>query len=139
MVIDEQHRFGVDQRLELQRKGDRPDVLVMTATPIPRSLALTAYGDLEISSLDELPPGRTPVATEVVPAARRREVYRPLRADLADGAQVYVVVSADRGQREAIAADAVGELGERIRAYLGERAVGGSSTVALEPSSGSGP
>ncbi len=64
-MIDEQHRFGVEQRRLLQGKGDRPDVLVMTATPIPRSLALTLYGDLESSVLDELPPGRTPVATEV--------------------------------------------------------------------------
>jgi ATP-dependent DNA helicase RecG len=109
----------VEQRVELQRKGDRPDVLVMTATPIPRSLALTAYGDLEISSLDELPPGRSPVATEVLPAGRRREVYQAVRADLAAGAQVYVVFPLIEGS-EAIAAEAVGELGERIRTYLGE-------------------
>ncbi len=78
-VIDEQHRFGVAQRDLLRRKGDRPDLLVMTATPIPRSLALTAYGDLAVSTLDELPPGRSPVRTELAPARQSREVYRRLR------------------------------------------------------------
>src|SRR5205807_7332853 len=64
-VIDEQHRFGVLTRARLMKKGTRPDVLVMTATPIPRTLALTLYGDLDVSVLDELPPGRTPIATRV--------------------------------------------------------------------------
>jgi len=90
-VIDEQHRFGVAQRQVLQAKGERPDVLVMTATPIPRSLALTAYGDLDLSVIDELPPGRRPVATEVHPAGRRRAVYRRLRDELAAGGRAYVV------------------------------------------------
>src|SRR5690606_27920201 len=90
-VIDEQHRFGVAQRRLLQAKGERPDVLVMTAPPIPRSLALTLYGDLEQSVLDELPPGRSPVATEIVPGGRRTEVYRRLRGALAAGARAYVV------------------------------------------------
>jgi ATP-dependent DNA helicase RecG len=90
-VIDEQHRFGVTQRELLRRKGERPDVLVMTATPIPRSLALTAYGDLPVSALDELPPGRTPVSTEVVPVRGRPQVYRRLREAVAAGARVYVV------------------------------------------------
>jgi ATP-dependent DNA helicase RecG len=90
-VIDEQHRFGVAQRELLRRKGARPDVLVMTATPIPRSLALTAWGDLPVSTLDEMPPGRTPVRTEVVPARRRPEVYRRLRAAVEAGARAYVV------------------------------------------------
>jgi ATP-dependent DNA helicase RecG len=91
-VIDEQHRFGVAQRELLRRKGDRPDLLVMTATPIPRSLALTAYGDLAVSTLDELPPGRSPVRTEVVPARRRSEVYRRLRQAIEAGERAYVVV-----------------------------------------------
>jgi ATP-dependent DNA helicase RecG len=90
-VIDEQHRFGVAQRELLRRKGARPDVLVMTATPIPRSLALTAWGDLPVSTLDEMPPGRTPVRTEVVPARRRPEIYRRLRAAVEAGARAYVV------------------------------------------------
>ncbi|HET9210721.1 MAG TPA: helicase-related protein, partial [Thermoanaerobaculia bacterium] len=91
VVIDEQHRFGVAQRELLRRKGERPDLLVMTATPIPRSLAMTAYGDLAVSTLDELPPGRSPVRTEVVPARRRGEVYRRLRAAVEAGERAYVV------------------------------------------------
>jgi ATP-dependent DNA helicase RecG len=90
-VIDEQHRFGVAQRELLRRKGDRPDVLVMTATPIPRSLALTAYGDLPVSTLDELPPGRSPVRTEVVPVRVRPQIYRRLREAVEAGARAYVV------------------------------------------------
>ena len=92
VVIDEQHRFGVAQRELLRRKGDRPDLLVMTATPIPRSLAMTAYGDLAVSTLDELPPGRSPARTEVAPARRREEVYRRLRAAVEAGEQAYVAV-----------------------------------------------
>ena len=65
-VIDEQHRFGVMQRAELRARGFNPDVLVMTATPIPRSLAMTIYGDLDVSVIDELPPGRTPIETKVL-------------------------------------------------------------------------
>jgi len=89
-VIDEEHRFGVEQRRRLIRGA--PDVLVMTATPIPRSLALTVYGDLDVSVLDELPPGRTRVATRLVRAAQRPAVYRELWAELhASGHQAYVV------------------------------------------------
>lgn len=90
-VIDEQHRFGVAQRDLLRRKGDRPDLLVMTATPIPRSLALTAYGDLAVSTLDELPPGRSAVRTELAPARQSREVYRRLRKAMEAGERAYVV------------------------------------------------
>jgi ATP-dependent DNA helicase RecG len=90
-VIDEQHRFGVEQRDLLRRKGERPDLLVMTATPIPRSLALTAYGDLPVSTLDELPPGRSPVRTEVVAAGERRQVYDRLRSAVEAGERAYVV------------------------------------------------
>ena len=116
-VIDEQHRFGVEQRRLLQGKGDRPDVLVMTATPIPRSLALTAYGDLEISVLDELPPGRTPIATEVVPASSRSQVYERLRGELAAGAQAYVVFPLIE-ESEELSAASLEALGEKVRTYL---------------------
>ncbi|GAB4243624.1 MAG: ATP-dependent DNA helicase RecG [Acidobacteriota bacterium] len=91
VVVDEQHRFGVLQRLNLARKGTHPDVLVMTATPIPRSLALTFYGDLEVSILDELPPGRKPVRTFIKREKSREEVYGLIRRFVAAGRQVYVV------------------------------------------------
>ena len=90
-VVDEQHRFGVLQRDELRRKGLDVDVLVMTATPIPRTLALTAYGDLDVSLLDERPPGRTPIATRHRPASDRRAIVETVRAAVADGRQAYVV------------------------------------------------
>jgi len=90
-VVDEQHRFGVAQRATLRGKGERPDVLVMTATPIPRSLALTLYGDLDVSVLDELPPGRKPVVTVARPEAKRRRIYEFLGAEIATGRQAYVV------------------------------------------------
>ena len=90
-IIDEQHRFGVAQRSELMAKGDRPDVLVMTATPIPRSLALTVYGDLDLSVIDELPPGRKPVQTLLQTEKRRPKVYEALRRQLAQGRQIYIV------------------------------------------------
>lgn len=90
-VIDEQHRFGVMQRAEIRARGLNPDVLVMTATPIPRSLAMTAYGDLDVSVIDELPPGRTPVKTVVVGEDRRKGVYRGIERELSAGHQVYIV------------------------------------------------
>ena len=92
VVVDEQHRFGVHQRVRLREKGDQPHVLIMTATPIPRTLALTLYGDLDVSTLDELPPGRTPVATHVVAdAALRERAYQRVREEVAAGHQAYVV------------------------------------------------
>jgi ATP-dependent DNA helicase RecG len=92
VVVDEQHRFGVHQRVQLREKGDSPHVLIMTATPIPRTLALTLYGDLDVSTLDELPPGRTPVATHVVASAALRErAYQRVREEVANGHQAYVV------------------------------------------------
>jgi len=90
-IIDEQHRFGVAQRLALTRKGAVPDVLVMTATPIPRSLALTFYGDLDVSRIDEMPPGRKPVATRVIGERQRERLYGFLAERLAAGEQGYVV------------------------------------------------
>jgi ATP-dependent DNA helicase RecG len=92
VVVDEQHRFGVHQRVRLREKGDSPHVLIMTATPIPRTLALTLYGDLDVSTLDELPPGRTPVATYLVADATLRErAYQRVREEVAGGHQAYVV------------------------------------------------
>src|SRR6266446_650889 len=91
-VVDEQHRFGVHQRMQLQGKGERPaDVLVMTATPIPRTLQLTAYGDMDVSRLKGKPPGRRPVETRVLPASRLDEVIEALKRALAKGARAYWV------------------------------------------------
>lgn len=91
VVIDEQHRFGVMQRAELRARGINPDVLVMTATPIPRSLAMTVYGDLDVSIIDELPPGRTPIETMVFGEDQRQEVKRLISREVKAGRQVYVV------------------------------------------------
>jgi ATP-dependent DNA helicase RecG len=91
VVVDEQHRFGVAQRARLKAKGEHPDVLVMTATPIPRTLALTVYGDLDVSVLDELPPGRRPVVTAARTESRRPQIYAFLREQVAAGRQIYVV------------------------------------------------
>jgi ATP-dependent DNA helicase RecG len=90
-VIDEQHRFGVLQRAEIRARGLNPDILVMTATPIPRSLAMTVYGDLEVSVIDELPPGRTPVKTVVVGEDQRNGVYKGIDREILLGRQVYIV------------------------------------------------
>jgi len=129
-VIDEQHRFGVAHRAALRGKGESPDVLVMTATPIPRTLALTLYGDLDVSVLDELPPGRRPVVTVARGGSKRREIYDFLRAQIADGRQIYVVCPlveesedsdlraatemADRLQRDVFADRRVGLLHGRL-------------------------
>jgi ATP-dependent DNA helicase RecG len=91
VVVDEQHRFGVGQRTVFREKGKTPDTLVMTATPIPRTLSLTLYGDLEVSIIDELPPGRKPVETRIVDPAARIEAYEEVRRELEDGRQAYVI------------------------------------------------
>ena len=91
VVVDEQHRFGVEQRARLRSKGEHPDLLVMTATPIPRTLALTIYGDLDVSVLDELPPGRRPIVTVARAEGKRREIYKFLKEQVAAGRQIYVV------------------------------------------------
>jgi ATP-dependent DNA helicase RecG len=90
-VIDEQHRFGVMQRAELRARGFNPDVLVMTATPIPRSLTMTIYGDLDVSIIDEMPPGRTPIETRVYGEEQRPEVKKLISTEVRAGRQVYVV------------------------------------------------
>jgi ATP-dependent DNA helicase RecG len=90
-IVDEQHKFGVVQRGLLKKKGENPDVLVMTATPIPRTLAMTIYGDLDVSLIDEMPPGRMPVETRVYPEPARARVYRILEEEVRKGRQVFIV------------------------------------------------
>jgi ATP-dependent DNA helicase RecG len=92
VVVDEQHRFGVAQRAALRGKGTSPHLLVMTATPIPRSLALTVYGDLDLTVLDEMPPGRQPIQTHLMPAQERERGYAFIRSQLARGRQAFVIV-----------------------------------------------
>jgi ATP-dependent DNA helicase RecG len=90
-IIDEQHKFGVVQRGLLKKKGGNPDVLVMTATPIPRTLAMTIYGDLDVSVIDEMPPGRMPVETKVFPESAREKVYRIMGEEVKKGRQAFIV------------------------------------------------
>ncbi|PXW70391.1 ATP-dependent DNA helicase RecG [Loktanella sp. PT4BL] len=122
-VIDEQHRFGVAQRMQLGAKGQAVDVLVMTATPIPRSLALAQYGDMDVSVLDEKPPGRTPVQTALVSAARMDEVVEKLRHAVAQGRQAYWVCPLVE-ESEVVDMTAAEERFKRLRAALGEGVVG---------------
>ena len=91
VVIDEQHRFGVMQRAQLKKKGTSPDILVMTATPIPRSLALTVYGDLDVSVIDTLPPGRKPVKTSIWTESSKTQMYELVEGELQKGHQAYIV------------------------------------------------
>ncbi|MGC1494533.1 MAG: ATP-dependent DNA helicase RecG [Sulfitobacter sp.] len=122
-VVDEQHRFGVRQRLELGKKGRQADVLVMTATPIPRSLALAQYGDMDVSVLDEKPPGRQPIKTALVSTERIDEVVGRLRAAISEGRQCYWVcpLVEESEVSDLIAAE---ERFKRLRAALGEGVVG---------------
>ncbi|MFB3883896.1 MAG: ATP-dependent DNA helicase RecG [Thermodesulfobacteriota bacterium] len=90
-IIDEQHKFGVVQRGLLKKKGENPDVLVMTATPIPRTLAMTVYGDLDVSVIDEMPPGRMPVETQVFHESSRERVYRIVEGEVRKGRQAFIV------------------------------------------------
>ena len=102
VVVDEQHRFGVMQRFKLMKKPNQPepDVLVMTATPIPRTLALSLYGDLDVSILDELPPGRTPIVTRRVPEERCEEVWDFVRKQVTQGRQAYIVYPVIEGSSD---------------------------------------
>jgi len=102
VVVDEQHRFGVMQRFKLMKKPNQaePDVLVMTATPIPRTLALSLYGDLDVSVLDEMPPGRTPIVTRRVAGEMAEEVWDFVRKQVAQGRQAYIVYPVIEGTRE---------------------------------------
>jgi ATP-dependent DNA helicase RecG len=133
IVIDEQHRFGVAQRTALSAKagktgnadpaGRKPHLLVMSATPIPRSLALTLYGDLDVSTLDEKPPGRTPVATRVLPESERGGAFREIEAEIRVGGQAYVVVPLIE-ESDKIEARAVEKHVEEIRRALPGRRIG---------------
>ncbi len=116
-IIDEQHRFGVQQRSKLHAKGDNPDLLVMTATPIPRTLALTLYGDLEISTIDTLPPGRKPIRTAWRTGDARDKVYSFVRDEAKKGGQAYIIFPLiDRSEQVDLenVEEAYKELGESI-------------------------
>ncbi|MCR9115268.1 MAG: ATP-dependent DNA helicase RecG, partial [Rhodobacteraceae bacterium] len=122
-IVDEQHRFGVRQRLELGKKGAASDVLVMTATPIPRSLALAQYGDMDVSVLDEKPPGRKPIKTALISMGRMDEVVDHLRRAIAEGRQAYWVCPLVE-ESEAVDLSSAEERFKRLRATLGEGVVG---------------
>ena len=108
-IVDEQHRFGVDQRAALRAKGGNPHLLVMTATPIPRSLALTVYGDLDISIIDELPPGRLPVGTYVLMPRERERAYTLIRGQVQEGRQAFIIYPLIEESDESQAKAAVAE------------------------------
>ena len=122
-IVDEQHRFGVRERIRLSDKGAAADMLVMTATPIPRTLSLAQYGDMDVSVLDEKPPGRTPVTTALVPTGRIDEVVDHLRVAVAEGKQAYWVCPLV-GESETYDATAAEERFKRLRAALGDDVVG---------------
>ncbi|WP_300610445.1 ATP-dependent DNA helicase RecG [Trebonia sp.] len=140
VVIDEQHRFGVEQRDALREKGSgaRPHVLVMTATPIPRTVAMTVFGDLEVSTLAELPVGRLPVVTHVVPAAERprylERAWERIREEVAAGRQAYVVCPRIGGEMpgadaegESVAAEDIGDASARDSTGADESALDGDA------------
>ncbi len=128
VIIDEQHRFGVHQRLELREKGAKqgayPHQLIMTATPIPRTLAMTAYADLETSVIDELPPGRTPIQTVAIPDTKRDEIVERIRhACLNEGKQAYWVCTLI-DESEVLEAQAAAETAEELQRKLPEVKIG---------------
>jgi len=127
VIVDEQHRFGVQQRLKLKQKGEReartPHQLIMTATPIPRTLAMTAYADLDCSVIDELPPGRQPVLTSVLPESRRVELVERVAAHCAAGRQAYWVCPLI-DESEAVESSAASALVEELRAALPTARIG---------------
>ncbi|MEY2417679.1 MAG: ATP-dependent helicase RecG [Actinomycetota bacterium] len=118
-VIDEQHRFGVEQRAALRGKGEDPDVLVMTATPIPRTAAMTVYGDLDVAVLDELPPGRTPIVTKWARGELEEELaWKAVREEVAAGRQAYVVCPLIEGSEKIQAASAIETYEELAAGHL---------------------
>ncbi|MDP3298040.1 MAG: ATP-dependent DNA helicase RecG [Thermodesulfovibrionia bacterium] len=122
-VIDEQHKFGVVQRANLRRKGFNPDILIMTATPIPRTLALTLYGDLDISLIDELPSGRKPIMTKVFFPTQKDKIYSLINAELLKGRQVYVVYPLIEGSEKLDLKSAV-DGAEAFKKIFPERKIG---------------
>jgi ATP-dependent DNA helicase RecG len=119
-IVDEQHRFGVEQRARMFRKGPKPHMLLMTATPIPRSLALTVYGDLDVSVMDERPAGRKPIETRLYTEKRREEAYEFVKLQLREGRQAYVVYPLVEESEKLDLKDAESgyrELAERLRPY----------------------
>ncbi|SON51060.1 ATP-dependent DNA helicase RecG [Vibrio tapetis] len=127
VIIDEQHRFGVHQRLELREKGVKqgffPHQLIMTATPIPRTLAMTAYADLETSVIDELPPGRTPIQTVAIPDTRRKDIIERVRSACLDGKQAYWVCTLI-DESEVLEAQAAADTAEELKLQLPELKIG---------------
>ncbi|TON00433.1 ATP-dependent DNA helicase RecG, partial [Vibrio parahaemolyticus] len=128
VIIDEQHRFGVHQRLELREKGAKqgayPHQLIMTATPIPRTLAMTAYADLETSVIDELPPGRTPIQTVAIPDTKRDDIVERVRnACLNEGKQAYWVCTLI-DESEVLEAQAAADTAEELQRKLPDVKIG---------------
>ena len=116
-VVDEQHRFGVMQRAALRGKGGTPDLLVMTATPIPRTLTLTVYGDLDVSIIDQLPPGRKPIKTHWKRGVERRQVYESLRPLIEQGRQAYVICALIE-ENDKLQARAATELAAHLQSHV---------------------
>lgn len=114
IVVDEQHRFGVRQRTLLKAKGDNPEMLTMTATPIPRSLAMTLHGDLDVSILNELPPGRTPIKTSLLQTRNQRQAHQLIRQEILNGHQAYIVFPLIE-ESETLAAKAATSEAERLQ------------------------
>ncbi len=115
VVVDEQHKFGVSQRAAIKSKGENPDFMIMTATPIPRTLALTLYGDLDISVIDEMPPGRGTVTTRWVPPEKMGEAYAFIRAEALKGRQAYIIYPLI-DESEKLPLGAARKMAERLRA-----------------------
>ncbi len=123
VIVDEQHRFGVLQREALVKKGENPDCLIMTATPIPRSLALTVYGDLETSILDELPPGRKPILTRKWPLKKKAELYHQIAAAVRKGQQAYVLCPLIE-ESEKLQLSAAEKLADELRRSFSDLSIG---------------
>ena len=132
VVVDEQHRFGVLQRAALRQKGRHPDVLVMTATPIPRTLALTVFGDLDLSTLDEMPPGRQPVRSRWYPPEKLDAAYEFIRARITAGEQAFVVYPLVE-ESEALDLKAATTSADHLQRKFSPSSASGCSTAGCGP------